>query len=70
LKGRDEMEKKRQFYDFDLRKEKAANELKLDAMNMIVGVYRDQNMTADAKNKSIACLVVAAAQAIDRIEAI
>lgn len=64
------MEKERKFYDFDLRKEQAANELKLDAMNMIYDVYKNKDMSAEAKNTTMSCLIVAAVQAIDRIEAI
>ena len=64
------MAKERKFYDFDLRKEAAANELKLDAFNMIYSVMKDESMTAEAKNSSMSCLIAAAVQAVDKIQAI
>lgn len=62
--------RKRQFHNFDLKKEKAANELKMDAMNMIIAVYKDKNMTTDAKSNSLSCLIAATVQAVDKIKAI
>lgn len=64
------MAKEKNFYNFDLRKEQAANELKVDAFNMIYSVMKDESMTAEAKNSSMSCLIAAAVQAIDKIQAI
>lgn len=62
--------RKRQFHNFDLRKEQAMKEVKEDTFNLINAVYKANNISAEQKNTTIGYLIIAGIQTVDKIKAI